>query len=471
MVLMISDFVEPDKPRRKMKHISPLEKPEGKSIHELVAEHDAREVAPEGKKASSSEELAPAEVPFVPPDEIVDQPSNLDEETRGYSTITESQQPAPVSTKYKFLSWKWTLGRKWTIIISALVVVLIGGGGIYAYLHQPHDLAHHTKVSKSYVPKDSRVPSTLTGLLVDPSVNQRPVTGVMIENSQDARPQSGLDQAGVVFEAIAEGGITRFLALFQDTQPDYVGPIRSARPYYVQWCMGFDCALAHAGGSPEALNNIRSWGTKDLNDTAGIFWRVNSRYAPHNLYSSIPKLGELESSKGYGTPSFTGFSRKKDQPLKISPPANGKTNTHVNTSTPQDNRTPAASIDVAISSAPFNSHYDYDTTTNSYRRSQAGAPHITIDSVGSQTQITPKVVVVMVVPYGIEADDLHSQYTVTGSGQALVFQDGTVTQATWNKADTVAPLVIKDTAGKDLTINAGQTWLAALSAANLVTYR
>ncbi|MCP5939883.1 DUF3048 domain-containing protein, partial [Klebsiella pneumoniae] len=87
------------------------------------------------------------------------------------------------------------------------------------------------------VPKPTTVANTLTGLQVAPDVNQRPVTGVMIENSTDARPQSGLDQAGVVFEAIAEGGITRFLALFQDTQPDYVGPVRSSRPYYVQWAL------------------------------------------------------------------------------------------------------------------------------------------------------------------------------------------------------------------------------------------
>jgi hypothetical protein len=290
----------------------------------------------------------------------------------------------------------------------------------------------------------------------------------MIENSTDARPQSGIDQAGVVFEAIAEGGITRFLAIFQDTQPDYIGPVRSARPYYVQWCMGFDCALAHAGGSPEALQNIRSWGTKDLNDTAGIFWRVSSRYAPHNLYSSITKLNELESSRGYGAPTFTGFARKKDQPYKAPSTA---TNTKSAPKTTPDSRTAASSIDIAISSSKFNSHYDYDAKTNAYHRSQAGAPHTTVNASGGQAQISPKVVVAMVMQYGIEADDLHSQYTVTGSGQAYIFQDGTVTEGTWNKADTTAPLLFKDASGKDLPLNPGQTWLTAVSAANLVSHK
>src|SRR5262249_15833287 len=134
--------------------------------------------------------------------------------------------------------------------------------------------------------------STLSGLPVDPAVNQRPVTGVMIENSVQARPQSGLNQAGVVFEAIAEGGITRFLALYQDTTPDNVGPIRSARPYYEQWALGFDAGYAHVGGSPEALNDIKAWGVRDLDQfyNSGSYHRISSREAPHNVYTGITTL-------------------------------------------------------------------------------------------------------------------------------------------------------------------------------------
>ena len=356
-------------------------------------------------------------------------------------------------------------------MVSALVaVLLVGGAAGLAYAHRPKDQGGTSYTKAKFVPKETRVPSTLSGLLVDPSVNQRPVTGVMIENSEDARPQSGLSDASVVFEAIAEGGITRFLALFQDTQPDYIGPVRSARPYYVQWCMGFDCALAHAGGSPEALQNIKDWGTKDLNDTPGIFWRITGRYAPHNLYSSIAKLNELENSKGYGAPTFTGLSRKKDAPFKT--PAAPPSPT-VATKTPPpaaDPRTPAASLDLAISSPAFNSHLDYDPSTNTYKRSQAGAPHLVTNAAGAQTPITPKVVVALIMQYGI-ASDKHSQYGVIGTGQAFIFQDGTVTEATWNKADTTAPLRLTDAAGKDIPLNAGQTWFTALSAPNLITYR
>lgn len=473
IVLMISDFVGGGNGRRKPKRIEPLEKEPGKSLQELAAEHDATEAreaeSTEDSSVSTSSEQGVDETveepAFVPTDEIIEEKATSEVNT----TPAEMSEPQKSTIGNRFLSWRWPLGKKWTIIAVTALALLIGGGAVFAYLQQPKEQGGVFKSAKGkYVPKDTRVPSTLSGLLVDPSVNQRPVTGVMIENSEDARPQSGLDQAGVVFEAIAEGGITRFLALFQDTQPDYLGPVRSARPYYVQWCMGFDCALAHAGGSPEALQDIRDWGTKDLNDTAGVFWRVSSRYAPHNLYSSIPKLNELESSKGYGAPQFTGFARKKDQPYKAlaAAPSTGKTAPK----TPQDTRTAASNINFAISSGAFNAHFDYDATTNSYHRSQAGAAHMVVDGAGNQTQISPKVVIAMVMTYGV-ASDKHSQYGVVGSGQAMIFQDGTVTEATWSKSDTTAPLKFTDTAGKDITLNAGQTWLTALSAANLITYQ
>lgn len=352
--------------------------------------------------------------------------------------------------KSAFMQFKWTLSKKWTIILAVAAAFIIGGGAFAAYHYQPRGQGGVFKSKQpAYVPKVNTVASVLSGMQVDPSVNTRPVTGVMIENSEDARPQSGLDQADIVFEAIAEGGITRFLALFHDNAPDYLGPVRSARPYYVQWCMSFDCALAHAGGSPEALQNIVSWGTKDLNDSVTAFWRISSRYSPHNLYSSISKLNAYEASKGYGTASFTSLARKKDSKSK----------------TPT-----ATSVDFAISSADYNTHYDYDSITNTYKRSQAGAPHMVVDAAGNQVQLQPKVVVALITTYGI-ASDKHSQYGVVGSGEAYIFQDGTVTKGSWSKSDTAAPLSLLNEAGQPLAINAGQTWFTALAGSNLLTYK
>lgn len=366
-------------------------------------------------------------------------------------TNTPVVDPKTAHQKRQFFSVRWVRSKRFTIIAAALVILVIGGGVTAALINRPPQQGSITISKKKTVPRPTTVASSLTGLQVDPTVNSRPVTGVMIENSEDARPQSSIDQAGVVFEAIAEGGITRFLTLYQDSMPDYIGPVRSARPYYVQWCMSFDCALAHAGGSPEALANIKSWGTKDLDQFAngGAYWRIDSRYAPHNLYASTAKLNELEAAKGFGTASFTPLTRKKD--------AASKTPT-------------AASIDLSISSYSFNPHFDYDASTNSYKRSQAGAAHMVVNAAGDEVQLQPKVVVVLITTYGV-ASDKHSQYGVTGSGEAYVFQDGTVTKGAWHKDDTKTSLNLTDEAGQPLGLNAGQTWFTALPGADKIAYK
>lgn len=424
---MIDDFAPP--PRKKPKVIEPLEKP---SYQPLPVFDDE-----------------PAPATFQTPEQVTAHETPLGSDD---SPIPPHQQSAKF--RWHLPSVSWPPSKREALIMAAVALVIIGAGSsVWALTHRsvkatPSKVVHLQKKVVTPV----IITSTLTGLPTDAAANQRPVTGVMIENSPDARPQSGLDQAGVVFEAIAEGGITRFLALYQDTQPSYLGPVRSARPYYVQWALGFDAGYAHVGGSPEALTDIKSWGVRDLDQfyNSGAYERISTRYAPHNVYTSAAQLNQLESAKGYTSSTFTGFARKKDAPSK----------------TPN-----ASSIDMNISASYYNSHYDYDAASNSYKRSEGGAAHMELNKDGSQTQIQPKVVIAMVMQYGIEADDEHSAYNVIGSGQAFIFQDGTVTTGNWNKSDAKSQITFTDASGKAIALNAGQTWLTALSAANQVTYK
>ena len=355
------------------------------------------------------------------------------------------KDPSPIKDKLV----NFYKGHKKACIIGGVILVLVLVGGAYMLLKpEKKAVIAPIKVVKK-VEAAKTVPSTLSGLPVDPSTNLRPVTGVMIENSLDARPQAGLGQAGVVYEAIAEGGITRFLALFQDTAPENIGPIRSARPYYVQWAMGFDAGYAHVGGSPEAIANIRDWGVKDLDQfyNSGAYHRTSDRAAPHNVYSSSTALSQLEAAKGYTSSTFTGFIRNaKAKPIKLPT---------------------AKSIDMAISSASYNVHYDYNVKTNSYDRSEGSAPHI---DANTNTQISPKVAIAMVTSYGIQSDGKHSEYGVIGSGQAFVFQNGEVIVGTWTKADNKSQTTFTDAAGAVLKLNAGQTWITTLSDATKLNY-
>jgi hypothetical protein len=273
----------------------------------------------------------------------------------------------------------------------------------------------------------------------------------MIENSIFARPQSSLSQAGVVFEAIAEGGITRFLALYQDTEPQNIGPVRSSRPYYLQWEMAFDAPYAHVGGSPEAMADIRHWHIKDLDQfyNSGAYHRVTSREAPHNVYTNMAALRQLERSKGYNHSKYDGFKRKKE-PRHFRP---GKIT--------------VKNIDLTLSGALYNVHYEYNPATNSYNRFEGGARHI---DANTHKQISPRVVIAMVIPYGLESDGHHSDYKVIGGGKVFVFQEGRVSIGHWQKKGNYNQITFQDANGKTIELFPGQTWITAVSDNSKVRY-
>ncbi|HZL08338.1 MAG TPA: DUF3048 domain-containing protein [Candidatus Dormibacteraeota bacterium] len=399
----------------------------------------------------------------ITPDEDIDLVSDGDDVTEEQIEKNDNSQPettAAVAPKTKTdwqqklqkLKLHWPPGKKELAVAVVLLLLCLIGGLLYVtHHHSKKPVAHVVKqVVKPKPP--TTVASTLSGLQVNPDLNKLPVTGVMIENSTDARPQSGLSQAMVVFEAVAEGGVTRFLALYQDTSPDSVGPVRSARPYYVQWALGFNAGYAHVGGSPDALADIKSWSVRDLDQFAngGSYQRIPTRAAPHNVYTSIAKLNQLEDTKGYTSSTFTGFARKKEAPSK---------------------QPTAKSIDLTLSGPIYNAHYDYNLATNSYNRSEGGAPH-TDSNTGAQ--ISPKVVIALVTPESNGALDssgaYYSNYTVTGNGQAYVFQDGIVTIGQWTKNSSTDQIVFTDATGKPLLLNPGQTWLTAVSSTSKISY-
>jgi hypothetical protein len=349
-------------------------------------------------------------------------------------------------------SWWHNWNRRQKIGVITLTLLLVVASGVFWTVFKKPAPPKNTGLQVQAATKPTTVASPLTGLQVAPELAQRPVTGIMIENSTDARPQSGLQDAGVVFEAIAEGGITRFIAMFQDSQPQYVGPVRSLRPYYIDFAASFDASIAHIGGSPAALAQIRGGG-KDLDQffNAGSYWRQPSRRTPHNVYTSFERLDALNKAKGYTSSKFTTWLRKVDKKL-VTPTAK--------------------TINVNISSALYNSHYDYDAVSNTYLRSEGGKAHnvtnAAADSAGQQ--LHPKVVLVLVMTYGIAPDGKHSQYGATGNGTVFVFQDGGVTQGTWTKADRGSQFSFTDVKGKPIRLDAGQAWVTVVARADMVNY-
>lgn len=342
--------------------------------------------------------------------------------------------------------------RAWTKkqAIIALIVLLGLIAGIWFVFFNSSSPVSIT--SQPVVEAPTTMASPLTGVVVPIKLASRPVTAIMIENSPDARPQSGLTDAGVVFEAIAEGGITRFVALYQEAQPAYVGPVRSVRPYFLDWAAPFNPSVAHVGGSPAALKQVRG-SMRDIDQffNPGAYWRVSNRYAPHNMYTSFAKLDALNKSKGYKSSSFTPWLRKEDKPATAA-------------------ETTAKTISLGISGYYYDVRYAYDKTTNTYLRTQGGSPHFSVTQKGSQHRIRPKVVIAMVMSFGLASDGRHNRYGNIGKGIVYVFQDGKVTKGTWIKKSSKSQIDFRDAAGAQIALNSGQTWLTAVSSSGAVTY-
>lgn len=369
----------------------------------------------------------------------------LDREKESLGIRTENTtDEKPVKPKKK--------ASKKQIIVLLVILAIVALGAVATlllpkYLEKDDSPATPTENAEQVKNDDkpALIPAPITGTDVSAEIAARPVTAIMIENSVEARPQSGLYDADMVVEAIAEGGITRFVSLFQSGQPSVIGPIRSARPYYVDIAKTFDAAYVHAGGSPDALARITELGVKDMSafENNGTYYREDSRSAPHDLYSGMSKIDERRTALGFTKSEFTSWKHKSDSA-----------------------QTPTAStIDFAISSPLYNPTFTYDSATNSYLRSQDGEPHT--DQLANK-QINPKVVLAIITNRSQEG--IYSNYRLTGTGEIRVFQDGIASEGTWSKDSVTSQFVFKDKNGLEFVFNKGQIWVSLIESLSDINY-
>ena len=297
--------------------------------------------------------------------------------------------------------------------------------------------------------KPTTVAAPLSGRQIsEEQAKKRPIA-VVIENHPDARPQSGLNDADIVFETIAEGGITRFLAIYQSVEPKQIGPVRSARSYFVEWADSFDALFAHVGGSEEALTLIRKISINDLNQFyfGSYFWRDNSRYAPHNVYTTLDKLRAAAASKKYKTqataiPSYAF----KEEVETASRPVTHKFTVNFN--------------------ASFAPTYIYDPVTNSYSRTLLGV---------KQTDANTKKAVVaknVVVAYSNLTTQIvrrvgYTMIDTTDTGTANYYIDGVKTVGKWSRA-AGGQIKFYNAAGKAIQFNVGTTWVDFVAKGTIV---
>ncbi len=307
---------------------------------------------------------------------------------------------------------------------------------------------------------------------------RRPL-GIMIENHQDSRPQSGLSKADVVYEAVAEGGITRFLTVFfcgASAEETQVGPVRSARIYYLDWVSEYGSSplYVHVGGAnkpgqTDALGAIKKYGWDLYNDinqfSVGFptFWRDYERLGhpvatEHTMYSTTDKLWEVAKARGLANKDKDGKTWDDDfVPWKF-----------------QDGKPSAAPTALKIS-FPFWKGYEdykvtweYDPSTNVYKRVNGGQAHVDFDN---KEQLAANNVVVLFTREKGPVDELmHMLYDTIGSGKALVFQNGEAIDATWSKKSRAERTRFMTSQGKEISFVRGSIWIEVLNTVTKVEY-
>ncbi len=349
--------------------------------------------------------------------------------------------------------------RRRNIVLGAIAALLVLGTATGAWvmsqnhasvaLGRPLSTPLSAPVASTPVvvpPVDVRVPSYLNGVLVPPDVAKRRPVIVSVENHQDSRPPTGLSEADIVYELPVEGGITRFLAIFQQNEPAKIGPERSARVYMLDFIKEYNGVFAHIGQDPAVLSLLRPKGINDLSDF-GAKWDPPStgRAVEHRAYTSIVKLRDAMDSKGWGTQAtFTSWSFKDDEPMLAARPA-------------------SQSIKINYSTAAYTSTWTYDPTTNTYLHAYGGVAH---KDAENGLQISAKNVIALELKVWQRSGDEKGRkdMQVEGTGDAVIFRDGLAIKARWSKATMDSRTILTDSAGQPIVLDSGKIWVEVVPA-------
>lgn len=381
-------------------------------------------------------------------------------------------------------------------IISAILLYVISTGISYATFRvfsptsgSPTSPISTDKKGKFVIdpaiPKTERCP--INGQLFTKQEREiwekrRPLA-VMIENHTDARPQTGLSYADVVYEAVAEGGITRFMGLFYCGIAAYdVGfaPVRSARTYYIDWVSEYDALYNHVGGAgrcnddtvderAKALCQIDEYGIKDM-DQFGLPFKVCRRNE-----SRLGREVAWEHTVECFSNALYDYAETKYNWTNVDEEGVAWDENFESWKFKEEAKEGDRGTTSSVSfvhwdgyEKDFGVQWNYDQATNSYKRVMGGEPHIDWDT---KEQLTVKNVIVQQTKETSSVDEhMHVLYDTIGTGKAIIFQDGKAILGTWKKPKRTARTLYFDEKGKEVTLNPGKVWIEVIDPSAKITY-
>ncbi len=365
---------------------------------------------------------------------------------------------------------KWLI--KYQLYIALFIIALVAGWGTYRYVdstldvpvppvgvnrdEQKDDVSDVVSPPKepqqSEKSKDTpKLRCPLDGEVLTELPAQRPLA-VMVDNAPAARPPLGIADADLVYEALVEGGITRLMAVYYHGQAEEVGPIRSARPYFIQLAQDTSSVYVHAGQSPQAEIMMKEKNIAHLNEipiTRG-FWRVKDRAVPHNLLSSTEDLHALaddfDLEKSVEVPAFSFYDEKPDLPETL------RNSDEIIVYYPQQ----------------FSQvRYVYQKAGGAYLRFLGRKAHI---DGRTNLQLKARNIVVQYVDTKVIDGEGRLEMDMIGSGKALVFNNGIAYQARWEKEDLHSPTRYLTVKGEEIKFMPGQTWIQIVPTGTRIDY-
>jgi len=346
--------------------------------------------------------------------------------------------------KLTFAGLTWRL--KIILILLVLTFISVAVFWLFTFVKQNKNSINSTNASgespSTLVKKNDNIPAnyvrrSIDGLYVDSDTANIYPIAVMIDNDPNARPQAGLARAQIVYEAKAEAGITRFMAIFASGEDvDNVGPIRSARPYFVDWARGYGALYAHVGGSPEALDILSNISLFNINEfyQGKYFWRENSKQAPHNVYSAIKNFNEYLGKLNAKNNGFDAWLYKDEIAIEN----RGETDVEIN-----------------YSVNDFLVQWQYDKENNEYARYLGGARHQ--DANGEQ--IKAKNIIIIKVAATVIDEAFRRRMDTIGEGKSWYCLDGMCHDGVWKKSSSDTREKIYSSNNEEVYFNAGTTWV------------
>ena len=325
-------------------------------------------------------------------------------------------------------------------VVILILLILVAGGLLALKMFNKAQIQEANTNAVNETTQEEVVvqkPKTLSG-------DSRPIA-VMIDNNINAMPQAGLLEADIIYEIIVEGGESRLMLILQDKDLDKIGPIRSARHYFLDYALENDAIYVHYGWSPQAQSDIKKLGINNINgitESSTSFWRANDKYAPHNAVSDMENVMKIAERKEYRTTSSMDSLFNYVEEVNLE----------------SENSQTANAFSIEYSQANT-VRYEYDAENKNYIRYSRGEKQVDWDT---EEPVTVKnIVITKVENYDLNDGENKGRQTLSNIGtfDGYYITNGRVIPIKCTKDSRKEQTVYKDLEGNEIEVNDGNTFI------------